>query len=378
MVLVLGACPRDPTPGSEEGSSGSSGSEGSTLGPVATSLPSVDSTSPGEGTATGEPTSTTAASEGTGSSGSTTGEGACAIDLLFVIDNSGSMADEQARLLAAFPEFVADLTARIPGSDLHVMVTDVDEWVFAGCEGPGNYCNPPPQCVNPDGTCNLGDGACLVTCTLGMACEDGGHLCEGHGQDACDEVLGAGVDHTFGVNSSDQACDFASGARYIDSSEPDLVAAFECAAQLGTSSFAPNERPMESLVLALTPGTDAFTCNQGFLRDEALLVVSFITDEDDDPMDSAGDPAMWQTAVLDAKGGDPDQIAVLGLFGDGDQVGAICDPDPLNGGAEPSVRLRAFLDLWGPRGIFGSICARSYEPFFAELSGLVQDSCQPR
>jgi hypothetical protein len=54
---------------------------------------------------------------------------------------------------------------------------------------------------------------------------------------------------------------------------------------------------------------------------------------------------------------------VLGLFGDQDKPNFICppfDPDAASG-AEPSPRLRQFVDSFGERGVAGSVCADSYK-----------------
>ena len=52
-------------------------------------------------------------------------------------------------------------------------------------------------------------------------------------------------------------------------------------------------------------------CNEGFLRDDAILVVTFITDEED--TGSAGNPDSWKQTLVDAKGGNEEAIVVLGL-----------------------------------------------------------------
>ena len=44
-------------------------------------------------------------------------------------------------------------------------------------------------------------------------------------------------------------------------------------------------------------------CNEGFLRDDALLMVTFAANTPD--IDSAGKPKLWADAVLAAKHGDP-------------------------------------------------------------------------
>jgi hypothetical protein len=162
----------------------------------------------------------------------------------------------------------------------------------------------------------------------------------------------------------------------MDSSEPDLSSAFQCAAQVGVGSWAPTELPMEAMVQAVTPGTEADACNQGFIRDDAILVVTFITDESDDSGDSAGTPEGWKQALVAAKNGDESAIVVLGMFGDGDQPGAICPAFDGSDGAEPAPRLRQFVDSFGDHGFFGSVCAPSYDNFFMEAVGLIDTTCE--
>ena len=115
----------------------------------------------------------------------------------------------------------------------------------------------------------------------------------------------------------------------------------------------------------------AGTCNYDFLRDDAILVVTFITDEDDNPGDgSSGSVDSWRQALIDAKNGDETAIVALGLFGDDDLPNAIC-----NGDAEASPRLRQFLDSWGSNGIFGSICADDYDSFFQSAVDVIDTTC---
>ncbi|MBX7080173.1 MAG: VWA domain-containing protein [Nannocystaceae bacterium] len=275
------------------------------------------------------------------------------VDFLFVIDNSGSMSDEQLNLIASFPQFISTIQSTLDeAQDYHVMVIDTDAWVYEQCPG---LCNLFMTClVDPQFECGV---------TEPMECED---------------ILGAGVTWPRGAQASNEDCMFASGARYMDESEPDLSAAFQCAARVGTGATSDPEKPMESMVAAVTPNTPAADCNTGFVRDDAILVVTFITDEDDAPSDgSSGTVDGWRQALIAAKKGDPNAVVVLGLFGDGDQPGAICppfNPDAASG-AEPSPRLREFVDSWGDRGVAGSVCAASYQEFFEQAVGVIDTTC---
>lgn len=300
------------------------------------------------------------------------------VDFLFIIDNSGSMGDEQDNLINSFPQFISTIKNTLDeAQDYHIMVLDVDAWQYEQCQ---QMCDAaPPECIDAAGTCNFNQSpVCAFACFFGAACGagGGGFQCGVTMPEECEDVLGAGVTHPRGQGSSNMDCNFNTGARYMDSTEPDLSATFECAAQVGVSSYAGTERPMEAMVQAVTGNTPAEPCNAGFLRDDAILVVTFITDEDDGNGDSAGNPAGWKQALVSAKNGDENAIVVLGLFGDNDQPGGICQ-DLADGsdGAEAAPRLREFVDSFGDKGFFGSVCAPSYEPFFMNAVGLIDTTC---
>ncbi|MBK8718672.1 MAG: hypothetical protein IPN32_28695 [Deltaproteobacteria bacterium] len=336
---------------------GGSASSPTTQNPTETD--GADSSSSGLGTTVSPDTGMTKLDVGAGTGNMTADDGGTnmpgcdKVDFLFIIDNSGSMADEQQNLIASFPQFISTIQNTLDeAQDYHVMVLDTDAWVYAQCPG---LCEFFPSCLlNPTFECNV---------TEPMECED---------------VLGAGVTWPRGAQATNADCAFATGARSTDSDEPDLTAAFECAARVGTGSTEDPEKPMEAMVAAVTPGTPAAACNEGFIRDDAILVVTFITDEDDDPSDgSLGTVEGWRAALVAAKKGDEAAVVVLGLFGDGDQNGGIYppfNPDAASG-AEPSPRLRQFVDSWGDRGVAGSVCANSYQGFFEEAVAVIDTTC---
>ncbi|NVB42135.1 hypothetical protein G6O69_30210 [Pseudenhygromyxa sp. WMMC2535] len=279
------------------------------------------------------------------------GNGCKKVDFLFVIDNSGSMAEEQDNLAASFPAFMNSIESTLDeAQDFHIMVIDVDAWVYAGCET-----------------------LCLLFPNLPGVCE--GYVCGETQPEQCEDVLGAGVTSPKGANASNTDCNFSSGKRFIDATEPSLVSAFQCAARVGTDSTNDPERPMEAMVAAVSDSGAVATCNYDFLRDDAILVVTFITDENDDAEDgSAGTVESWRQALITAKNGDESAVVVLGLFGDGDLPDAICGSLD-NGGAEQAPRLRQFVDSWDTRGFFGSICAPDYDAFFQEAVEIIDTTC---
>jgi hypothetical protein len=188
----------------------------------------------------------------------------------------------------------------------------------------------------------------------------------------CDTFLGAGVENPKGTDSSNQNCNFVGDGRYIDSAvEPNPFAAFSCAAKVGTGGSG-TELVMEALVNAVAPAGDTATCNAGFLRDDAILVVTFITDEADD---SAGTAAGWRQALIAAKGNDPDSIVMLGVFPDGDLPNATCPPATEGGEYVVSERLVEFVGSFGENGFRGSICATDYAPFFLQAVSTIDTVC---
>src|SRR5690606_22368282 len=116
-------------------------------------------------------------------------------------------------------------------------------------------------------------------------------------------------------------CGIIGGNRYMIDGQPNLASTFECVAKVGTSGDG-SERPMEAMVAAVSTLNGPGGCNEGFLRKDALLVVTFITDEEDNQ--SNGNPVGWNAALVAAKQGKETSIVVLGLIGDPDQPNPVC------------------------------------------------------
>lgn len=127
--------------------------------------------------------------------------------------------------------------------------------------------------------------------------------------------------------------------------------------------------PLLLSTTALSPEMNGpAACNDGFLREDALFVVTLITDEDDRPnpegSGSPGDPPQWYEHVVAAKGGNAESIVMLSILGNDDPL-AGCDPGP---------RLNAFTELF-PNHLAASVCEPNYAPFFEEAVGIVDLAC---
>jgi hypothetical protein len=258
-------------------------------------------------------------------------EGCTQVDFLFVIDSSVSMEGEQAALTAAFPAFLATIADTLPTDDYQIMVVDTDA---------ASRCSP-------------------AKCTHETCQAAGQHVCMDIFE-ACDTTLGAGVVHPAGEFTANKVCDFEPGQRYLAGSDPQLHASFKCAAEVGTAGD-PKERPMDAMVAAVAaelqgPGG----CNDGFLRDEAILVVTFISD--DENVEDLNTAQQTHDALVAAKGGDADRIVMLGLI-----PGVGCGPGGLH--------WAQLIGLFGTHGIQGEVCSPDYNGFFQDAVTTILDAC---
>jgi hypothetical protein len=237
------------------------------------------------------------------------------VDLLFMIDNSGSMAEEQKKLAAVLPDLVTVLTTGQlnpnmpkerpdfpPVKSLHIGVVSSDLGVNAApaiesCGG-ASYDPTAPDPANttasvrmmpPNGTRldkPFGDNGQLLTATT---------------------VAQSGIwSRPFGTTFStpveltvpgDARCAQVQVNRFIDfnagTTNPDQTKLeFSCIAKLGKNGCG-LEQQLESAYKALAPSSVTFSrnsrgqgsgggaVNNGFLRDDAVLAVVFVTDEED-------------------------------------------------------------------------------------------------
>ncbi|MBL9101552.1 MAG: hypothetical protein JNL82_11375 [Myxococcales bacterium] len=271
------------------------------------------------------------------------------IDFLFVISSQGTMKGKQERLISAVPGFIGTIQEQFSEFDVHVLVASTDTvWNIGDCGLCEDGCDPmgqPPAC-----------GAVVTP---------------------CDKKIGAAVTFPAGENASNRRCELGGDLRYIVSGQQDMAEAFTCIAQVGTAGSAITGQAM---VAALQPEmndpNDEDACNRGFLRDDALLVVTIIQDDYDEQ--SLGTVDEWIEALRAAKHGDDDAFAVLVLTTDVD-VGyqQLCLPNEF---IPEKNRLRLLAE-GVEHGFIGSGCMDDYVPFFAEhandLVGLCDDFVPP-
>lgn len=162
------------------------------------------------------------------------------LDVLFVVDDSGAMGEEQAALAASAGRFIATLDEALGSRpSLHIGVTSTN--VGTGPDGGGG-----DACAS-DGD----DGRLLVPATC------------------------PALDRPFLVDLADP--EDPAGPRTINYPDGQLAETLGCMVQLGNTGCG-FEQPLEAMRRALDGSNEG---NRGFLRRDALLLVVLVSDEDD-------------------------------------------------------------------------------------------------
>jgi hypothetical protein len=241
------------------------------------------------------------------------GDEHCTIDLVFAVDNSSSMQEE----IRAFREDVW------PG------------FATALLEVAGGVDGPPFRAAVLD------------------ACPDPANF------------------HTRGREGE---CSFESGAVWMDSTSSDLVGEFQCVGNIYSgdmrcSGSNDDEQPASAAATSLEPPWNApGGANWGFLRDEALLIVIAITDEDEQPRPDATAREVFERIV--AVKGDVDKVVFLGIGGADDCEGPY-------GEADEASTLKEITDhfIAEERGVFWDLCAGRLEEGLTNAMTVIELAC---
>lgn len=267
--------------------------------------------------------------------------GCGAVDVLFVIDNSKSMAKYQAALADAFPMFVDAMIENLPAKvDLHVGVTTTDF-----------YCTPGAGACCPD-ACPVGNTMCQIGSTpeeveqLGMfyvpptAGDNGTNGAQGR------LFVHEGMSY-FATNTSD---------------DPAPLKAWFTGAAIGAGEQGSSiETPVAAAAYATSPSNAAV--NEGFLRDEdAVLLIVFLTNDPDASLEPL---KAYKDMVLAAKEGCGGDACVL-------TAGLIKSCVPAE-----NQKLWQFMKGFGEEPIWGDIeDTADYVKVVGEaLAGTLGDAC---
>lgn len=228
------------------------------------------------------------------------------VDILFVIDNSCSMSEEQANLIDNFRSFIQFADSQALDYHLSVVTTDVDDVVNFG------NCPNPLQGQRPGG---VGQGAC-------------GYFADGS------------------WDGSQQDPEW----RIVDPNEqPSAEVAFAAIANqdISGSGF---EQPLQAALQAFSPPL-INGWNDGFIRQSAYLAVIFVTDELDQSPQTIDFYTNFFLAIKGFRNTDLFSASAI----TGDSPGGCSSP---NGTADDGARLLEVVRRTG--GIFESICTADW------------------
>ena len=248
------------------------------------------------------------------------------MDLLFVVDNSRSMTEEQTNLVANFSNFINVLDQS--GMDYRVAVTTTArDYTYYTATPLGNF----PESITGE------SGEMLLKCSMTK--------------------------------------------RWVDKSDPNPAQTFSCLASVGTMG-AGYEMPLgairDAFEARMTDGT-----NVGFRRPDALLGVVILTDENDCSYqqsvtfgyneticESQLEPVASYKEFLDAYAGGPSRWAAAIIAGPGPGTCTSAFGDALE-----ATRLQQFQSLVGANAVFSSICDGDLSLGLRDALQLFQTAC---
>ena len=252
------------------------------------------------------------------------------MDVLFVIDNSGSMGQEQTNLIANFPAFITVLNNS--GLDYRVAVTTTGRDYTYSMTTPIGGSIP----MNQDGGDN---GAMLKPAACNMT------------------------------------------KRWIDKSDADPSMTFSCVANVGVGGPS-DEMPLSAMRDAFEERMADGT-NMGFRRPDSLLAVVFLTDEEDcsyeqsvtfgfgqSLCDSMMEPVQNYVTFLDTYTGHRSRWATAAIAGPGP---GSCSST--FGDAQEASRLKQFVTMTGQNGVMASICDGDLSIGLGKALMLFQSAC---
>jgi hypothetical protein len=257
------------------------------------------------------------------------------MDILFVIDNSGSMGGEQTNLADNFPAFVdvLDTFVNNDGSplDYRVAITTT------GVNKSWSKTLPGFPVPIEDGVDDGDNGAFRQQCGMTRP--------------------------------------------WIERADADVKGTFSCAAQVGTDGPG-DEMPLEALNQAITDRVSDGV-NDGFMRDDALLAIVILTDEDDCSYindnftlgfdeNLCDDPTAVDqyVSIVDSVKGDRSRWAVSVIAGvNGDCSSALGDAAAAN-------RLVSFAGQVGNNATQSSICEGDLATGLADALAKFEQACE--
>lgn len=318
------------------------------------------------------------------------------VDMLFVVDNSSSMEQEQLvlsnQIVIMVQELISPTDPDDPAvQDLHIGIVSTDM-------GVGGYTIQ--TCSNPIHGDNgvLQNRGFLSWCSSEYSASD------------CDVGVCPWLDHSL---------EYPDDGR--DSTNPPIWEDFGCVATLGTNGCG-FEQQLEASLVALTLQSDPGGANEGFLRPDSVLVIVYVTDEDDcsTPAAEMFNPSAdlgslnvrcalheemlypisrYHDAFVGLRNGNADRVVVAAITGvpidgswlPGDDIDVLrglrqlnpsnpnellrsCDTDM--GGAYPPVRFAELVYAFGENGVLESICRDDWSDALESIAHKIQKAME--
>jgi hypothetical protein len=177
----------------------------------------------------------------------------------------------------------------------------------------------------------------------------------------------------------DGACNFSTGANFMVSDSATLGAEFTCVSDVRNSNYMAtaddcsgdeDDEDMGAAAAAAITFPAESTQNAGFLRDDAVLFVVVITNEDEGGVPSSANVQMIHDALVNAKGGEVNNVVFLGVGAEG-----VCFA--YGEFAAPATRLEDLAGLFAAdgRGVFYDLCQENLVNAFGEAIELVDSAC---
>ncbi|MCG8421070.1 MAG: hypothetical protein MJE77_24375 [Proteobacteria bacterium] len=204
-----------------------------------------------------------------------------------------------------------------------------------------------------------------------------------------------GVDPMMGNAAKD--CSFSTDKPWMDSSSPNLAAEFSCVTNMYTGDQSDlceddvmrwdnDERPAYAAATALSDEyLGSGGANEGFLRENALLVIVAITDEDEEVGNHVPDKTANADQIYDkliaAKGNNPKKMVLVGVAGatvtmNDLPLGPRCH-DGEYGEALQAIILKEltgkFVDQ--DRGVFWDLCKGQLENAVTQAIAVIEAGC---
>jgi len=256
----------------------------------------------------------------------------CNVDLVFVIDSSQSMMLTLDNLVSdGFAGFLSMMASYPQPGTIRVGVTN-HLWEPTSMGG---------DWIDPSGFLTRG--------WEGTA----------HDTDTCQEL-------------TTHDCGFASGQSWMEGPSSTLDEEFTCVGNLPCQEdLAVGEPTLEAGAYALE-----WESHSGFIRDDALLFMVFITDEEDQSQMSIVEIRDYILALKDDEDlALPVEEYVYVATVAGNESGG-CEDGDFFGEADPTPKIIQFTAQFGSNGRHFDMCATTIETALSSMSSLMQQGCQ--